>query len=128
MMRRVQLESESREIARLIAVGLLTIILYLGLSFSTAYGYQISNFNRFQLDSPDRIDWNSDSWLSNNVVYNSTPSNPDNMAANGGKYFELMGDDYGGGDDVVPSVPEPAITVLLGLGLGTMALYRKLKR
>jgi hypothetical protein len=127
MMRRVQLESESREMARLIAIGILTIFLYLGLSFSNAYGYQISNFNRFQLESPEKIDWNSDSWLSSNLVF-SPSFTPYGETANGGKYFELMDDGYSEGGDVVPSVPEPAITVLLGLGLGTMALYRKLKR
>lgn len=96
------------------------------MSFSTAYGYQISNFNRIQVESPDKIDWNSDSWLSSDMDYRFAPDRPYSKTADGGTSFELVADNFVN-DDVLPAVPEPTITILFGLGLGTMALYRKLR-
>ncbi|MBD3218772.1 MAG: PEP-CTERM sorting domain-containing protein [candidate division Zixibacteria bacterium] len=128
MIRRARIDRESKEMVKLIGIAFLTIILYLCLSFSNAYGYQISNSDRIRIENPNKIDWDSDSWLLSNVNYNSVngsffDNTPTDMTG-----FDFMDDGHSSDDKVVPAIPEPAITILFGLGLGSMALYRRIRR
>ncbi len=128
MIRRERIDRESKEMAKLIGIAFLTIILYLCLSFSNAYGYQISNSDRIRIENANKIDWDSDSWLASNVNYNSVNGSYFDNTFTDMTGVDFMDDSYGDGDKVVPAIPEPAITILFGLGLGTMALYRKIRR
>ena len=126
-MRRIQLDRDFKEMAKLIGISLLAIILYLCFSFSNAYGYQISNLDRIQIENPAKINWHSDSWLSSNVESKSAAGVNFNNGITGSTGGEFLDDRFPGGDKVIPSIPEPTVTILFGLGLGALALYRRFR-
>jgi hypothetical protein len=128
-MRRELANTETREMLKLIAISVVAIVLYLCLSFSNAYGYQVGNLDRFNVDNTAEINWQSDSWLSMpGADLRSTEGN--SVSASSFDFDNARSFNDGSFDDneVCPTVPEPTIIILFGMGVGTLALYRKIRK
>ncbi len=118
---------DAREIIRLVIIGFIAIVIYLCFTYSTAYGYENPQYIHNYYDA-ERINWKTDTWLrgDNNLTTESWQENFFNY-----KYeFPANNFEYGGTEEdgkSIPNIPEPAIVVMLAVGIGSFALYRKIR-
>lgn len=127
-MRRELANRDTKEMIKLIAISIVAIVLYLCLSFSNAYGYQVSNLDRLNMTANTEINSQSDTWqplpssdLRSFEGYDASAFGKDL----GNDYF--YDDGSSDGNEVCPAVPEPSIIILFGMGAGSLALYRKFR-
>ena len=128
-MRRELVNRDTGEMIKLIAVSVFAILLYLCLSFSNAYGYRVSNLDRLKIENSGKSTVQSDAGL---TIPDSQVRSIDGCTStfHDNNYYDLktLNDDMSDGDKVCPVVPEPSILILFGMGVGTLALYRKLRQ
>jgi len=131
-MNRDYVKREKREMVKLVIISILVVLIYLAVSFQDVYGYHVSGFYNSAYDSNPAIQWNSDRWM-------NAPSGDDNFTfdfqdrftglPSDGQNHPNQNYDFDSdtpATDYVPTIPEPGVILLLGLGLTGIQIARKL--
>ena len=113
---------------RVLAVSVSVIMLFLGLTWSPAYGLILSNVDNVTMRGGSSLGEGSGSSLSSDF-YSSNASNRyriDHKINDNGDIIYDTRDDYP--STTPPEIPEPATLILFGLGLVGGTAFRKLRK
>jgi len=131
-MNREYAKREKREMIKLIVISILVVLIYLAVSFQDVYGYHFSGFYNYTYDNNQAIQWNSDRWMNSLIGGdNFTFDFQDQFAGlpSGSQNHPSQNYDFDSdapSADSFPTIPEPGIILLVGLGLTGFQIARKL--
>jgi len=111
---------------QLVFLSVTIVVLFLCLTWSTAYGYSFSRIDNIasQTNAPQGSEGNSSALKSSMTSYSSYS---DRFSWNDDESFARDTDD-GVPASCPPPTPEPATLVLIGMGLAGAAVYTRLRR
>ena len=133
-MNREYAKRERREIVKLIIISILVVLAYLAVSFKEVYGYDITGFYNFNFENDQAIEWHSDKWMQapagdTYIVFDYTNQFsgwPSSNQADPNQNYDFESDLPA--TDKTPTIPEPGVILLMGIGLTGIQITRKLLR
>ena len=133
-MNREYAKRERREIVKLVIISILVVLAYLAVSFKEVYGFDITGFFNFNYDNNQAIEWRSDKWMQDPsddtfAAFNYTnrfTGWPSTNTADYNQNYDFDSDMTN--PEKVPTIPEPGVLLLVGIGLTGIQITRKLFR
>lgn len=129
-MNREYARREKHEIVKLIVISMIVIFMYLAVSFEEVYGYQVTSLLNIEQEYIQPINWKSDLWLepdnSEDLFYSTSFDNSGGI----NNSFQDSFNNFDSYSDInttnsIPTIPEPGLLLLFGIGLGGLRIARK---